>query len=288
MKIGLVVFEIYPSGLKQLINKVISISESNQEFIGIEFQREHNSVHYHSLQPDLENGSGSLILKVSPQSGLSLLREAIKKFDAVIIIGALETKEFIDNLRWDINQRVLFVPVSILNDMPGSDSTLGYDTAINSIVEGALKIQDTIKSVKYSKPRLFGVGVPGMAPDHMLNELAIATEGYYVSKNLTETQLSQLCETVQSNFSNIRTSSVLFYNEGFSLEVMKEQVLSRLKVDWKASFMDEALCMGSHPTATDRILASKLADQINLWIKYRNDSGQLFIINSEVVYQEEA
>lgn len=286
MKIGLVVFGIYPAGLKQLINKVISEATKDQHFFGIEVERD-QVVNVHPIFADKENGSTKLLIKASSVSGHSLLPETMKDYDAVIVIGTAETKKVVDDWMLQAKQpRLLFVPVSILNDIPGSDVSLGYDTAMNSIVEGALKIQDTIHSVKYDHPRLFGVGVPGMAPDHMLEDLALATEGYYVSKGFTEKQLHKLCETIQANFSELRTSSILFFNEAISPEWLKENVLSRLEVDWKASVVDEALCMGSYPTAVDRILASKLAEQINLWLKFGMDSGQLLIMSNEVAYQE--
>ncbi len=203
------------------------------------------------------------------------------------MVGTAETKVFVDDLmKEDQKTRLLYVPVSIINDIPGSDSTLGYDTALNSIVENALKIQDTIHSVKYAKPRLFGVQVPGNAPDHMLEELAVAAEGYFVSGNFTDEQIDSLCHSIDSNFSQDKTSSVLFYNHAISSEDLNVRILPKLNVDWKDTTIDEALCMGSHPTATDRILASKLSDQIILWLKNGKLSGQLTIKNAEVSFQK--
>lgn len=286
LKIGLVIFGIYPSGLKQLIFHVISQPSLKNEFIGIEIDRYQGKVNYKPLHNDVVNGSQKLLLKASPKSCHSSLCEAINALDAVIVVGTAETKEFVDELiKEDQKTRLLFVPVSILNDIPGSDSTLGYDTALNSIVESALKIQDTIHSVKYAKPRLFGVQVPGNAPDHMLEELAVAAEGYFVSRNFKEEQLNSLCESIESNFSKDKTSSVLFYNDAVSSEDLNERVLSKLNVDWKATTIDEALCMGSHPTANDRILASKLADQIILWLNEEKDSGELIVKNAESSFQ---
>lgn len=286
MKIGLVVFEIYPAGLKQLINKVISEPNKDQHFFGIELERD-QGVKVKPLLANEEDGATNHFITASPVSGHACLSEVILDFDAVIVIGKAETKQVVDALTLEKqNPRLLFVPVSILNDIPGSDASLGYDTAINSIVEGALKIQDTIHSVKYDHPRLFGVGVPGIAPDLMLSDLALAAEGFYVSGKFSEQQVTALCKEIQANFTEVRTSSILFYNEALSSEWIKENILSKLKVDWKASLVDEALCMGSHPTAIDRILARKLADQISLWLQYGIDSGQLLIMENEVAYQE--
>lgn len=286
MKIGLVIFGIYPSGLKQLIHHVVANRAIHHQYIGIEIEREHQQeVHFKSIEYDEVNGSQKLLLKASSVTSHAKLFEEMTDLDALIVMGTASTKAFIEGLQKDSAvPKLLFVPISILNDISGSDSTLGYDTALNSIVEGALKIQDTIASVKYDKPRLFGVQVPGKAPDRMLEELAVAAEGYYVSVNFSEDRLQQICDEIQSNFSNDKTSTVLFYNEEFSPEGMDEQVLAKLNVDWKAMKMDEALCMGSHPTANDRILASKLAGQINLWLINNLESGELIVRNTGVEY----
>ncbi|AGK55427.1 6-phosphofructokinase [Bacillus sp. 1NLA3E] len=287
MKIGLVVFGIYPSGLKQLIYHVISEPSFNHEFIGIEIDRYQGKVIEKPIHTDVVNGSQKLLVKGSPISCHSSLCDVINGFDAVIVVGTAETKVFMDDLiKEEQKTRLLYVPVSIINDIPGSDSTLGYDTALNSIVENALKIQDTIHSVKYAKPRLFGVQVPGNAPDHMLEELAVAAEGYFVSGNFTDEQINSLCDSINSNFSPDKTSSVLFYNHAISSKDLNERVLPKLNVDWKATTIDEALCMGSHPTANDRILASKLSDQIILWLKNGKLTGQLTVKNAEVGFQK--
>jgi 6-phosphofructokinase 1 len=287
LKIGLVIFGIYPSGLKQLIYHVLSKPTSSHEYIGIEIDRDQGSVHYKPLYNESANSSSTLFIKASPESYFSSMYGAIKHFDAVIVFGTAKIRMFVDHLIEETeNKRILFVPVSILNDIPDCEISLGYDTALNSIVENALKIQDTIHSLKYDKPRLFGVQVPRNAPDPMLEELARATEGYYVSGSFSDEQMINLCETIQSNFSNERTSSLLFYNEGISTQMMKERVLSRLNVDWKSMKIDEALCMGSHPTAIDRILASRLAEQIRNWTESCEHSGQLIVKWSKVEFKE--
>ena len=84
----------------------------------------------------------------------TILREEI---DALIVIGCVGTFTGARALAQEYNIPVIGVPGTIDNDLWGTDSTIGYDTALNTIVECVDKLRDT----GTSHERLFLVEVMG-------------------------------------------------------------------------------------------------------------------------------
>ena len=104
---------------------------------------------------------------------------------------------------------IVGLPGTIDNDLGGTDSTIGYDTALNTIVDAVDKIRDTATSHE----RLFFVEVMGhMAGDLALNgALASGAEAAIIPE--METQIDQLADLVNRGFRKSKNSAIVLVAE---------------------------------------------------------------------------
>ncbi|WP_428909915.1 hypothetical protein [Niallia sp. Krafla_26] len=148
------------------------------------------------------------------------------------------------------------------------------------------KIQDTIVSLRYPNPRLFGIQVSGSTPIEMLEEVARITNGHYLPPRFAKKDVERLIREWEKTFSSGQTYSFLIFNEDVKEEKINKEVLPYIDVNWKMVTIDEALCMGPNPTAFDRLLASKLAQQVFPWIQENSPTGDLLIKSRNVIFLE--
>ena len=124
-------------------------------------------------------GRGGTILKsvrcndfLEPEGrsrGARVLREG--GVDALIVIGGNGTFKGAIKLVEEHGIKVVGIPGTIDNDLAGTDYTIGYDTATNTVVEAVDKIRDTANSHN----RLFFVEVMGRDSGYIALKTAIAT-----------------------------------------------------------------------------------------------------------------
>ncbi|MER2061010.1 MAG: 6-phosphofructokinase [Niallia sp.] len=278
LKVGVIVLGYLPSGVKQILHRLYENVSPSHQLFGLEIDRETSEITYTELKEvsDAPYLSHS-ILKVSAASSNYQWDHAFAPMDMTVVIGDAEAKEL-----WQTSIatkeaiRTLFVPVSIYNNVRGNDWTLGYDSALNSITQNVLKVQDTIQSLKYDKPRLFGFSIEGNPSTNMLQDISLAVDGNYLAVDYEEEEITALCETITKSYTYTKTSSVLIYSDALKA-VIQDSVISKLDVDWKYTEINEALCMGTNPTAIDRILANELADEVLRWIKSNCLTGELVV-----------
>ena len=98
--------------------------------------------------------------------------ETIKKFgiDALIVIGGNGSLSGAQELSAEYDIPVIGLPGTIDNDLYGTDNTIGYDTALNTIVECVDKIHDTANSHN----RIFFIEVMGRDAGFLAMNSAIA------------------------------------------------------------------------------------------------------------------
>lgn len=278
LKVGVIVLGCLPSGVKQILHRLYENVSPAHQLFGLEIDRESGEITYTELKEisDAPYLSHS-ILKVSATPSDYQWDQAFAPMDITVVIGdadakalwqtSIATKEVI---------RTLFVPVSIYNNIRGNDWTLGYDTALNSITQNVLKVQDTIQSLKYDKPRLFGFSIEGNPSTNMLQDISLAVDGNYLAVDYEEEEITALCDAITKSYTYTKTSNVLIYRESLKA-VVQGSVISKLDVDWKYTEINEALCMGTNPTAIDRILANELADEVVRWITNNCLTGELVV-----------
>ncbi|WP_373057548.1 6-phosphofructokinase [Zunongwangia sp. H14] len=194
------------------------------------------------------------------KEGRAKAREQLEKagVDALIVIGGDGTftggVHFFDEFRFPI----VGIPATIDNDINGTDYTLGYDTALNTVVEAIDKIRDTASSHN----RLFLVEVMGRdAGDIALNSgIGAGAEEILIPEE--SAGVERLLESLHKSKKSGKTSSIIVVAEGeksgkniFELaDFIHEQDAD---YDIRVSVLGH-IQRGGSPSCFDRVLASKL------------------------------
>lgn len=176
--------------------------------------------------------------------------------DALVVIGGDGTLTGARVLAQEFNIPVIGIPATIDNDLYGTDSTIGYDTALNTIMEAVDKIRDTASSHE----RLFFIEVMGRDAGFLALNSALASGAEAAIVPELETHHDQLAELIQNGFRKSKNSSIVLVAEskvtgganGLA-ERMREEYPD---FDVRVTILGH-IQRGGSPTAYDRILASR-------------------------------
>jgi 6-phosphofructokinase 1 len=178
--------------------------------------------------------------------------------DALVVIGGDGTFVGASTFMREFNFPVVGIPGTIDNDINGTDFTIGYDTALNTVIEAIDKIRDTANSHN----RLFLVEVMGRdAGDIALNAGigAGAEEILIPEQNMGR---ERLLESLNRSKKSGKTSSIVVVSEGdqagkniFGLAKYIEENLTEYEV--RVTVLGH-IQRGGSPSCYDRVLASRL------------------------------
>ena len=183
--------------------------------------------------------------------------ETLKRhgIDGLVVIGGDGTFTGARLLAQEFDFPIVGVPGTIDNDLYGTDTTIGYDTALNTIVSAVDKIRDTAASHE----RLFLVEVMGRDAGFLaLNgAIAVGAEAAIIPEIATEED--QLERLIQNGFHKMKNSSIVLVSEsdatGGAMGVA--QRLREKGYDPHVTILGH-IQRGGSPTANDRILASRI------------------------------
>lgn len=181
-----------------------------------------------------------------------------ENIDALVVIGGDGTFAGASVFIKEFNFPIVGLPGTIDNDINGTDYTIGYDTALNTVVEAIDKIRDTANSHN----RLFLVEVMGRdAGDIALNAGigAGAEEILIPEQNMGR---ERLLESLSRSKKSGKTSSIVVVSEGdqigkniFGLARYIEENLKEYEV--RVTVLGH-IQRGGSPSCYDRVLASRL------------------------------
>lgn len=182
-----------------------------------------------------------------------------EKIDALVVIGGDGTLTGARVFAAEHNVPVVGLPGTIDNDLYGTDITIGYDTALNTVMEAVDKIRDTATSHE----RLFFIEVMGRNAGFLALDGAIATGAEAAIIPEIATEVDQLAELIDSGFRKSKNSSIVLVAEseltggafGLGDRVKKEFP----NYDVRVTILGH-IQRGGSPTASDRILASRMGE----------------------------
>ncbi len=181
--------------------------------------------------------------------------ETIKKeeIDALVVIGGDGTFTGANALGKEYDIPIVGVPATIDNDLVGTDHTIGYDTALNTIVQAVDKIRDTANS----HDRLFFVEVMGRTSGFLALNGAIASGAE--AAIIPEEEGDQLKRIMEEGFRKSKNSSIILVTEGENTNAMKME--ARVKNEYPQYDVHVNILgyiqRGGSPSALDRIMASR-------------------------------
>jgi 6-phosphofructokinase 1 len=185
----------------------------------------------------------------------NLVKEGI---EALVVIGGDGTFTGALIFNSEYNFPVMGIPGTIDNDIYGTTHTLGYDTALNTVVDCIDKIRDTASSHN----RLFFVEVMGRDAGHIALNAGIAGGAEEILIPEEDLGLDRLLESLQKSKASGKSSSIVVIAEGDKIGKnvfeLKDYVDANLpEYDVRVSVLGH-MQRGGSPSCFDRVLASRL------------------------------
>ena len=178
--------------------------------------------------------------------------------DSLVIIGG--DGSFTGGLTFnkEFDFPVMGIPGTIDNDIFGTSHTLGYDTALNTVVEAIDKIRDTASSHN----RLFFVEVMGRDAGHIELNAGIGAGAEEILIPEENLGLERLIESLRKSKTSGKSSSIVVIAEGDKIGKtvfeLKEYVEKNMpEYDVRVSVLGH-MQRGGSPSCFDRVLASRL------------------------------
>ncbi|MFD2603614.1 MULTISPECIES: 6-phosphofructokinase [Flavobacterium] len=178
--------------------------------------------------------------------------------DALVVIGGNGSFTGALLFNSEFNFPVIGIPGTIDNDIYGTSHTLGYDTALNTVVEVIDKIRDTASSHN----RLFFIEVMGRDAGHIALNAGIGAGAEEILIPEEDMGLDRLIDSLRKSKASGKSSSIVVIAEGDRIGKnafeLKEYVDENMpEYDVRVSILGH-MQRGGSPSCFDRVLASRL------------------------------
>ena len=178
--------------------------------------------------------------------------------DSLVVIGGDGSFTGAEVFNKEYGFPVMGIPGTIDNDIFGTSHTLGYDTALNTVIECIDKIRDTASSHN----RLFFVEVMGRDAGHIALNAGIGAGAQEILIPEEDMGLERLIESLRKSKASGKSSSIVVIAEGDkigkSVFELKEYVEANLpEYEIRVSVLGH-MQRGGAPSCFDRVLASRL------------------------------
>jgi len=209
----------------------------------------------------------------------NIVKEGI---DALVVIGGNGSLTGAMVFAREYDLCCIGLPGTIDNDLYGTDSTIGYDTTMNTIVECVDRIRDTAQSHE----RIFFVEVMGRDAGFLAQNSAIAAGAEAAIIPEDSTDVDQLARFMERGIRKLKKSCIVIVSESpkcgalyYADRVRKEFP----DYDVRVSILGH-LQRGGRPTAHDRILASRTGVGAIDAIMQGQRNVMIGVRNNEIVY----
>ncbi len=200
--------------------------------------------------------SKEFMTKEGRQKAYDALKTA--NIDALVTIGGDGTFTGALIFSEEFNFPVMGIPGTIDNDIAGTSHTLGYDTALNTVVDVIDKIRDTASSHN----RLFFIEVMGRDVGHIALNAGVGAGAEEILIPEEDIGLERLLESLQRSKESGKSSSIVVVAEGdktgknvFELKDYVDENLPEYEV--RVSVLGH-MQRGGSPSCFDRVLASRM------------------------------
>lgn len=217
--------------------------------------------------------------------GRQVAYETMKRegIDALVVIGGDGSLAGARLLAQEFDVPCIGLPGTIDNDLYGTDTTIGYDTALNTILDAVDKIRDTATSHE----RLFFVEVMGRDAGFLALNGAIAAGAEAAIIPEFNTEVDQLEEFINNGFRKSKSSSIVLVAEseitGGAMHYAERVKNEYPQYDVRVTILGH-LQRGGRPTAHDRIIASRMGVASIQALMEGQRNVMIGIENDQIVY----
>lgn len=229
----------------------------NDEIIKMEYKSVSNTVH-----------TGGTILRTSrclefkdPEVQKKAAQNLINRgIENLIVIGGDGSFHGVEALHENTELNVIGIPGTIDNDMGYTDSTIGFDTACNTVIDAILKLRDTITS----HDRIMILEVMGRDSGNIAINSAVAGGAEYVIvPEASPVDPVEIAKSVKKGYDvKGKTSTIILLAEG--VNYLKDDLIKEISEATGRRVNHMALGYmqrGGNPTVADRVLAARMAQR---------------------------
>ena len=206
------------------------------------------------------------------------------EIDGLIVIGGDGSFTGALKLKQEFNFPVVGIPGTIDNDLHGTSHTLGYDTALNTVMDAIDKIRDTA----ISHHRLFLVEVMGADAGYIALNSGLAIGAQEILIPEVNMSFENLINSLKKSKKSGKTSSIIVVAEGdktgknvFELASKIEETLP--KYETRVSVLGH-IQRGCTPSCFDRVLGTQLGVKAVESLIEGNDGNMVGIDNGKIIF----
>lgn len=173
--------------------------------------------------------------------------------DGLIVIGGDGSFKAASELHKASGLPTVGVPATIDNDVAGTHTTIGFDTAVNT----ALFTIDRIRDTATSHERVFVVEVMGRKRGFLALEVGLAEGAEFILIPEIKYNIRDICNKIKQGRSRGKTSEIIIIAEGAgNSATVTEQIRRKTRYDARLTVLGHTQ-RGGPPTARSRILANQ-------------------------------
>lgn len=175
------------------------------------------------------------------------------KIDALVIIGGDGSLHGSLSIYKESGIPCMVIPATIDNDLPKTDYTIGFDTAVNTAVEAIDKIRDTATSHE----RVFIVEVMGREHGFLALEVGIVSGAEIILIPEMKYSLPEVINRLQKGISRGKVSSIIVMAEGAgNSSQIAADIAKKTKKEVRVTILGH-IQRGGIPSAFSRVLAGR-------------------------------
>lgn len=206
-----------------------------------------------------------------------------QQVDALIVIGGDGSFRGLNEFCSHFEISGIGIPGTIDNDLIGTDFTIGYDTAINTVVEAVDKIRDTA----YSHNRIFFVEVMGRDAGLIALRAGIAAGAEGVLIPETVTTFDDLVYDLIMNRRQNKKSGIIIVSEGDELggavEVARKVAERLPEYEFRVTILGH-IQRGGAPSCMDRVRASMMGHHSVTALIEGHNREMIGIMNNKISF----
>ncbi|MFP3124777.1 6-phosphofructokinase [Ectobacillus funiculus] len=204
---------------------------------------------------------GGTILKTSrslefmEETGRKKALQVLRKFgiDSLVVIGGEGSLQGAERLH-ELGVKVVGIPGTIDNDLAYTDYSIGFDTTLNTVLDCIGKIKDT----DFSHDKTTIVEVMGRYCGDLALYSALAGGGEIISTPEKKLDFATICSKLHTRISNGKHDNLIIVTERmYDLQQLQQYIEEKLNLSVRTTVLG-FIQRGGHPSAFDRVLASKL------------------------------
>lgn len=210
----------------------------------------------------IQRGGTILETSRSPQFAMEAARAraaenlTYRGVNGLVVIGGDGSLRAARAFASETGMSVMLIPASIDNDVPSTDYSIGFDTAVNTALEAIDRIRDTA----FAGDRLFFVEVMGRDSGFIALSVAIGGGAEAVVVPEIPFDIDELCRRIEDSQVRGKRSSIIVVSEGprtGGAIAIANAVAEQLGMQSRVVVLGH-IQRGGAPTARDRMTASRM------------------------------